>query len=167
MEGLSSAGKHGFLPTTAVLSWLRLARVFQRVEQLSADHLKRWTLSGAQFDVLVQVGRAEGITQQDLASALLVTKGNICQLLDRMERDGLVRRVPYGRSNRLFLTETGSRTYFEALPAQEAAIDGMLSSLTKRDQLQLLRLLGKLDRSLRAASKHEEMTHDDSGRTAN
>jgi len=166
MEGLASAGKHRFLPTTATLSWLRLARVFQRVEQLSAEHLKRWALSSAQFDVLVQVGRAEGITQQDLASALLVTKGNICQLLDRMERDGLVRRVSYGRSNRLFLTDTGFRTFSEALPAQEAAIDGMLSSLTRTDQLQLLRLLGRLDRSLRAASKHEEMKHDHSGRTA-
>jgi DNA-binding MarR family transcriptional regulator len=148
MEANESAEHRSSRPTPAVMAWLRLARVFQRIEHLSGEHLKRWSLSGAHFDVLVHVGETEGITQQDLASALLVTKGNICQLLDRMERDGLVRRVPDGRSNKLFLTDEGRALFSVAVPDQEAAIDGLVSSLTRSEQLQLFRLLSKLDRSL-------------------
>ncbi len=153
MEANLSVEERTARPTAAVLSWLRLARVFQRLEQLSADHLRLWGLSSAQFDLLVHVGGSEGITQQDVAAALLVTKGNVCQLVDRMERDGLVRRVPEGRSNKLFLTDRGKRLFVESVPAQELAIGGMFSALTRPEQLQLVTLLRKLDRSL-ASDKH-------------
>ena len=148
MEANGSAGEYTSRPSTAVLSWLRLARVFQRIDQLSEEHLRPWGLSGAQFDLLVHVGGSEGITQQDVATALLVTKGNVCQLVDRMERDGLVRRVPYGRSNRLYLTDQGTTLFLKAVPAQEAAIDKSFSSLTREEQSHLVALLRKLDHSL-------------------
>ena len=92
-----------------LLTWLRLARVFQRAEQMLADQVRRHGLSMAQFDVLAQVGADEGCTQQELANRLLVTKGNVAQLLDRMERLELVERRPSGtgRANQLYLTETG------------------------------------------------------------
>ena len=38
--------------------------------------------------MLAKVGSTEGISQQELADALLVTKGNVCQLLDKMEGSG-------------------------------------------------------------------------------
>jgi DNA-binding PadR family transcriptional regulator len=46
-----------------------------------------------------EVGRARGLSQQDLAATLLVTKGNVTQLLDRMQRDGLIVRCQEGRTN--------------------------------------------------------------------
>ncbi|HEY8492104.1 MAG TPA: MarR family transcriptional regulator, partial [Dehalococcoidia bacterium] len=90
-----------------VLAWLRLARVFQRLERALVQQLRAWDLSLAQFDLLAHVGAAEGLTQQELADRLLVTKGNVCQLLEKLERRGLVVRRPEGRANRLFLTPAG------------------------------------------------------------
>lgn len=136
------------LRSTALLAWLRLARVFQKVDQASAEHLRRWELSVAQFDVLAHVGAAEGLTQQELADALLVTKGNVCQLLNRMERDELITRVAEGRTNRLFLTHKGRRLFDEVVPAQEELIDRLLATLASEEQVQLLGLLRKLDRAL-------------------
>jgi len=134
--------------TGAVLAWMRLARVFQKVDRASAEHLRAWGLSIAQFDVIAQVGSAEGITQQELADKLLVTKGNICQLLDRLEQHGLIRRRQEGRVNHLFLTDAGTRLYQEAAPAQEAFITRQLASLAPEEQAQLLALLRKLDHAL-------------------
>src|SRR6476469_697170 len=91
------------LRTPALLAWLRLARVFQKVDRVSSDSLRCRQLSPAQLDVLAKVGSAEGISQQALANALLVTKGNVCQLLDKMQRSGLLERRPEGRVNRLYL----------------------------------------------------------------
>ncbi len=134
--------------TGAVLAWLRLARVFQKIDRASAEHLRAWGLSLAQFDVLAQVGSSEGITQQELADKLLVTKGNICQLLDRLEQHGLIRRRQEGRVNHLFLTDAGTHLYQEAVPAQEAFITEQLAALAPEEQAQLLALLRKLDHAL-------------------
>jgi DNA-binding MarR family transcriptional regulator len=132
----------------SVLAWLRLARVFQKIDRISEVHLRAWDLNVAQFDVLAQVGSAKGITQQELANRLLVTKGNISQLLDRLERRGFIMRSQEGRTNMLFLTEVGQKLYAEAVPAQEDMVAGHFSSLTEEEQKQLLALLRKLDQAI-------------------
>jgi MarR family transcriptional regulator, 2-MHQ and catechol-resistance regulon repressor len=132
----------------SVLAWLRLLRVSQKVERDLARQLKLWGLNNAQFDVLAHVGAAEGITQQELADSLLVTKGNVAQLLGRMGRRGLIERRAQGRTNRLFLTDEGRRTFTEVVPAHEALIDDRLSVLSEEDQKQLFELLRRFDRAL-------------------
>lgn len=132
------------------MGWLRLLRVGQKVDRDLAAQLRRWGLNLAQFDVLAHVGADAGITQQELADSLLVTKGNVAQLLDRMEGRGLIERRPEGRTNRLFLTEEGRRLFAEAVPAHEALIAERLSALSLEEQRQLLELLRKLDRALGA-----------------
>jgi DNA-binding MarR family transcriptional regulator len=131
-----------------VLAWLRLARVYQKVDSASARHFHDHKLSTAQFDVLAQIGVAEGITQQELAGALLVTKGNVSQLIDRMERQGLVRRYQEGRTNTLFLTEPGRELFAAIVPAQEALVAELFAPLSPDEQSQLLALLRKLDHGL-------------------
>jgi DNA-binding MarR family transcriptional regulator len=140
----------GGIRRASLLSWFRLARTFQLVDRKTADHLKAFDLTVAQFDVLAQVGAAEGITQQRLADALLVTKGNVCQLLDRMEARNLVERRPAdsGRSKHLYLTEKGRSLNQAVVPSQEDLIDRSFSSLTGEEQAQLARLLRKLEHSL-------------------
>ena len=130
------------------MAWMRLLRVEQRVARVLTEDLKRWDLNLAQFDTLTHVGAAEGIMQQELAESLLVTKGNVCQMLDRMEHRGLISRRPDGRANRLFLTEEGRRLYERVVPAHEDLVAEQLSKLTPEEQRALMRLLGKLDRSL-------------------
>jgi DNA-binding MarR family transcriptional regulator len=110
------------LRSPALLGWLRLMRVYQRVNRASGEQLKGWDLSLAQFDVLAHVGAAEGTSQQELADSLLVTKGNVCQLLDKMEGRGLILRRQEGRTNRLFLSEEGRRLYEEVVPAHRGLI---------------------------------------------
>lgn len=145
---LNVLGRGGGLRRPSVLGWLRLLRVGQKVDRDLVRQLRRWGLNLAQFDVLARVGAAAGITQQELADSLLVTKGNVAQLLGRMEGRGLIERRPEGRTNRLYLTEEGRRLFAEAVPAHEALVDERFSALSPEEQRQLLALLGKLDRSL-------------------
>ncbi|GAC1402096.1 MAG: MarR family transcriptional regulator [Chloroflexota bacterium] len=137
----------------AVMAWLRLAHVFQKVDRVSADHLRGWNLSVAQFDVLAHVSAAEGLTQQQLADSLLVTKGNVCQLLGRMEADGLIERSPEGRSNRIFLTAKGRDLAQRVIPAQEALVACQFSALSCDERGMLARILRKLDQALTRAEE--------------
>jgi DNA-binding MarR family transcriptional regulator len=131
-----------------VVAWLRLLRVAQRGEQDLGLQLRRWGLNNSQFDVMAHVGANEGIVQQELADSLLVTKGNVAQLLGRMEERGLIERRPEGRTNRLFLTDEGRELFDEVVPAHETLIVERLSVLSKEEQRRLLDLLRKLDHSL-------------------
>ena len=134
----------------SLIAWFRLARAFQLIDRATAEHLKPFNLSVAQFDVLAQVGAAEGITQQRLADALLVTKGNICQLIDRMEARNLVERRPAesGRAKHLYLTEEGRALQRAVVPAQEDLIDRSFDSLSREEQEHLAKLLRKLEHAV-------------------
>ena len=72
----------------ALLTWLRLARIYQRVDRASAARLRAADLSVAQFDVLVHLGVAEGLTQQELADQLAGDEG---QYLPVDRQDGATR----------------------------------------------------------------------------
>ena len=134
----------------AVSTWMRLVRVFHRVQGHESAALRAHDLSLAQFDVIAQVGRDEGLTQQELADRLLVTKGNICQLLDRLEQRALLMRQPERRANRIILTPAGRAIYQEVVPAQEAVIAEILSPLSVAEQAQLRHLLRRLEHGMDA-----------------
>jgi DNA-binding MarR family transcriptional regulator len=136
------------LSRPAVLAWLRLARVFAKIERRATEHVRRHGLSYGQFDVLAHVGAAAGMSQQELADALLVTKGNVCQLLDKLEAADLLVRRPAGRTNRLFLTDRGRALYASVVPEHEAVIAEQLNALEPDEQARLLRLLRRLDHAL-------------------
>src|SRR3712207_6546191 len=146
MTSVRDAGKD--LRSPGVLAWMRLARVFQRVERDWGEHLRGWDLNVAQFDVLARVGVSEGMTQQELADSLLVTKGNVCQLLDRMEGRGWISRRQEGRANRLFLTDEGRRLFDAVVPDHEALIAERFSALSPEEQDRLHELLRTLDKAL-------------------
>ena len=133
-----------------VATWMRLMRVFHRLHGNESPVLRTHDLSMAQFDVIAQVGRDEGITQQVLADRLLVTKGNICELLDRLVQRGLLVRQPDGRANRVVLTPTGRAVYAEVVPAQETQMATLFAPLSADEQAQLRALLRKLERGLAA-----------------
>ena len=135
-------------PATAVRAWLRLARVYQKIQQAAADEFRACGLSVGQFDILAQIGAAEGASQQQVADALLVTKSNVTQLLDRMERGGLVRREQQGRVNHLYLTSEGRRLYNQIVPTHERHLAELLGALTADEVTTLSTLLRKVDHGL-------------------
>ncbi|MBI3966508.1 MAG: MarR family transcriptional regulator [Chloroflexi bacterium] len=135
-------------PERAVVAWLRLVRVYHKIDAATADRLRKHRLTVAQFDVLAQVGAREGQTQQELAASLLVTKSNVCQVLARMETAGWIERRHFGRANRLYLTPKGRSLFDDVVLAHEGIIADRLGALSSEEQITLLRLLRTLDRSL-------------------
>ncbi len=113
-------------------AWVRLIRarelIGRRLERVFARH----GLTPAQFDVLATLQHGDGITQQELSERLLVTKGNVCGLIDRAEAAGWVERRPDPedrRANRLYMTERGRQRLAETLPDHRAVIERVLGRL--------------------------------------
>ncbi len=108
-------------------------------------------LSIAKFGVLKELANAgEPLPLGQLAERLACVKSNITQLVDRLETDGLVRRVPDladRRSTLAEITEEGRRRYEVGLKAQSALEQAMVQGLSLDERLQLTSVLEKLARS--------------------
>ena len=143
----SGVPRYVHLRNPAVRAWVRMLRLSQKVQPALVKKLRGLGLNPAEFEILDTLAAREGRTQQELADALLVTKGNMTYHLYRMAERGLVDRRPEGRKNRLYLTEEGRRLLEEALPEHEAVINERFSELSVEERAQLADLLKKLERS--------------------
>ena len=130
----------------AVRAWIRLVRVHDRMSRLLEQQVRRHGLTLGQFDVLTHVARREGQSQQELANGLLVTKGNISHLVDRLEAAGfLERRDGPGRIRRLHMTPAGTGLLGQVVSPLEALIADLLTSVPDQDLATLHTLLRGLD----------------------
>jgi DNA-binding MarR family transcriptional regulator len=130
-------------------TWARFLRFHDRVGRQMDQIFARHGVSQAQFDVLMTllIG-GEGITQQELAKRLLVTKGNVCGLIDRMESAGWVERredPEDRRANRIYLTDNGRQQATQTFPDTKAMVDETLGQLDQRQLQNLYEILGQLD----------------------
>jgi DNA-binding MarR family transcriptional regulator len=136
----------------SVLAWMHLARVHSRIVREEHSLLTGRGLTRAQFDALAHLAANPGLSQQELADRLLVTKGNICGLIDRLESAGLVERradPEDRRAHLLHLTGAGECAVQATAPALEATITRQMDALSDDEQNTLMSLLAKLDRALR------------------
>ena len=116
----------------AIRVWFRFLRLESRIQSTVAEHLRAIDLSVPQCDVLTTLTEAEGVSQQDLAKRLYVTKGNISGLLDRLERAGLVERRSTAADRRqysIYLTAAGRAAAERAIALQHALIAATLGRL--------------------------------------
>ena len=128
-------------------AWIKIAVVYQKASRRFAKSLRPLDLTVAQFDALANLYVADGISQGELASRLLVTKGNMTGLIGRLEERGLVERESDpsdARAHRLRLTSAGRRLAKRALEVQRNFVDTMMGSLSSREREDLRRLLTKL-----------------------
>lgn len=105
-------------------------------------------LSVAKLGALRHLAEAnEPLPLGQLAERIACVKSNVTQLVDRLEADKLVRRVPDPsdrRSIRAEITEEGRARYETGLAAFNSAEDELVSELALGDREQLQLLLGRL-----------------------
>jgi DNA-binding MarR family transcriptional regulator len=129
-------------------TWVQFIRVYQRLSSRVEQSLALHGLTTPQFDVLATLAAGEGITQQELAERLLVTKGNVVGLLNRMETLKWVERradPTDKRANRLYLTSAGREVFERIMPGQVELVQEMLKPLSDADAKTLRHFLEDLD----------------------
>jgi DNA-binding MarR family transcriptional regulator len=116
--------------------WFRFIRLNRRVTAAMGAELRGLGLSIPQFDALSTLTEREGLTQQDLAARLYVTKGNVSGLVDRLVEAGWVERraIPGDRrSHALHLTRIGADLAARGIAAQKAYVARTLGRLPPED----------------------------------
>jgi DNA-binding MarR family transcriptional regulator len=116
--------------------WVRLLAVTRRTEaELRAFLRLNHATTLPRFDVMAALYRRQGgVTMSDLSRMLLVSNGNATAVVDRLEKDGLVRRTQSGTDRRtVFATLTPEGlARFEGLAAEhEVEVNRLFGALTE------------------------------------
>ena len=125
-----------------------LARVFGRAlyRRIGPHGITR-----GQFPVLLMLWEGEGVTQAQLTARLVVEQPTMANTLKRMERDGLIERIPDPedrRQARIYLTPRG-RELEEVLTGSAREVNAVaLAGLSTEESQQFLALMRRVVRNL-------------------
>ncbi len=129
--------------------WVRLLAVTRRTEAELREFLRlNHATTLPRFDVMAALYRRQGgVTMSDLSRMLLVSNGNATAVVDRLEKDGLVRRTPSGSDRRTVfaaLTPEGLAR-FEGLAAEhEVEVNRLFGALTEGEVDEMSDLLKRM-----------------------
>jgi DNA-binding MarR family transcriptional regulator len=131
----------------------RLTRLAHRLDRHRANAFGSHGLESYEFDVLAALRRSGepfSLSPGHLARETLVTSGTMTNRVDRLAARGLVEREDHPEDRRgvlVRLTDAGRVRVDAALADLLAAEHGILASISKVDQDQLVRILRQLLRS--------------------
>jgi DNA-binding MarR family transcriptional regulator len=133
----------------ALRIWLRLLTCTQMIERQVRSRLReQFGTTLPRFDLLAQLERhPEGLKMNELSRLLMVTGGNVTAIVDQLEKEQQVERLPEPddrRAYRIRLTRSGEKAFAEMARAHEEWVVELLSGMAKKDQDELLRLLAKV-----------------------
>ena len=123
-------------PDRSIRVWFRLIRLEARMQAAVSERLREIGVSIPQCDVLTTLTEQEGVSQQELAIRLYVTKGNISGLIDRLEEAGLVERRSTAsdrRQHAIYLTAAGRQMAEKAIAVQHRWIASTLGRMADAD----------------------------------
>jgi len=126
----------------------RAARMFTRIAD---GELREFGFATGQLPVLVALKGGKALSQAELARLAQVEQPSMAQLLNRMERDGLVERVPDPadkRSRLISLTADAARRMPKARAVMEARTRQAMAGFTEQEAAQLIELLLRLNETL-------------------
>lgn len=130
--------------------------VSRLLSELLGTRLAAFGVSIGQLPTLLALYDADGRTQAELARAIGVEQPTMAATLRRMERDGLIRRIPDPGDRRRARVQLTDRALAmrDELQAQRAAIDELaLAGLSARDRHTLPRMLATMTANLVAAAR--------------
>jgi DNA-binding MarR family transcriptional regulator len=138
----------------AVLEQFRL--IFRSAKKHFQWVQDRTGVSGAQLWVLAELQRRPGIRVTDLARAMAIHQSTASNLIELLERRGLIQRDRSSRDQRvvhLSLTRAGRGTIARAPRPLEGVLPDALHSLGRADLLELQRRLDKLAQQMKVRDR--------------
>lgn len=137
---------------SSVRLWLRLLSCTMAMEKDVQRRLAARGATLARFDVLAALDRhRDGMTMGALSRALLVSNGNVTQLVQKLQKDRLVRIAPSPEDRRasiVRLTPRGRSEFAGLAAAHHDWIDGLLAGVDAETREILYSALGALKRSI-------------------
>lgn len=135
---------------TALRTWLKLLGASNHIrKQLQSLLVETHGMSLARFDVLANLYRAPegGMRLSDLSKQLMVSNGNVTQVLTPLVKDGLVTRRASKSDARVATAKLSKEglSRFEAMAADHARwVNDLLADISTDEQQAITRILSPI-----------------------
>jgi MarR family transcriptional regulator, 2-MHQ and catechol-resistance regulon repressor len=131
----------------ALKLWVVLAKCFNSVADLDRKSIARFGLIPSEFAVLESLYHKGPIKLSEIGKHLLLTSGSVTYVVDKLEKQGLVKRVDCPEDRRAIfahLTDEGRERIEQIFPAHAECLRETLSGLSPEEQEIATVLLRKL-----------------------
>ena len=150
------------LDPSAMVAYLHLLRAGTDCLEFSHEYLSTHGVSSGRFTVLMLLlkrhacgEKGETITPAELADMAGCTRATMTGLVDTLERDSLVKRVPDAKDRRMMtvsLTAKGSALLNNLLPGHFKRLAQVMACLSEAERKTLVRLLSKITEQVAVVS---------------
>ena len=148
---MKTTKKYGKKADLALSLWVKLARASSTFGRLTNLDIQRYGLTQPQFSVIEALGHLGPMKMGSFCSKMLTSGGNITVVIDNLEKDGLVERVPFPKDRRAItvrLTVKGEKLFNTIFSKHAQFVTKIASVLDEDEQVQLSALLKKLGMTL-------------------
>jgi DNA-binding MarR family transcriptional regulator len=128
-------------------SWIAVARACQLMQQTVTREIAHLDIKPPHLDILINLYRFDGISQQELARKLLVGRSNMSMLVPQLEKRGLILRRGDEKDKRvlrLSLTQEGRNLTEAAMEIHTALIEKLLDDEPLEDCMVVTRSMERL-----------------------
>jgi MarR family 2-MHQ and catechol resistance regulon transcriptional repressor len=126
-----------------------LSKTYKSLMDKAAKDIKNYELTPSEFGILEVLSTKGKIPIQQIGEKILITSGTMTYNLDKLEKKGLVERIPCLEDRRVVyadLTVAGKEMIDRIFPQHAESIQQIMSGLSqaqKQETIELLKLLGK------------------------
>ncbi|AIQ21051.1 MarR family transcriptional regulator [Paenibacillus sp. FSL H7-0357] len=128
-----------------------LSKAYKSLMDLAVKDMKSHGLASAEFMILEVLYHRTRIPLQQIGEKILVTSGSITYNIDKLEKRGLLKRVPCSDDRRVTyaeITEAGRELFDDIFPRHVSSIHGMMGGLNQEEKEQAIELLKKLGKGI-------------------
>ena len=134
---------------TSLALWSAILRASMTVGQEMRQLFAEWNLTGAQWNVMMALGRAgsEGIMLSEIGQLLFVSGGNVTGIVDRLEEAGYAIRSIHPEDRRAVLaclTAKGRELYEQFAPLHRGRVTELLAGLTPEARVAAATMLAQV-----------------------
>ncbi len=148
---MKTTKKYGKKADLALSLWVKLARASSTFSRVTNMDIQRYGLTQPQFSVIEALGHLGPMKMGSFCSKMLTSGGNITVVIDNLEKDGLVERIPFPKDRRAItvrLTSKGEKLFNDIFSRHAQFVTKVASVLNEEEQIQLSALLKKLGMAL-------------------
>ncbi|MCX7875037.1 MAG: MarR family transcriptional regulator [Melioribacteraceae bacterium] len=124
-----------------------LSKATDKLRKVQAKQMFEQKLTAPQFSVLEVIHKHGSLPLKKISEELMVTGANITCVIDNLEKENYVKRVPSNEDRRVInaeLTSAGRSKIDSILPTYTKNISDVFSPLNENEQKELIRLLSKI-----------------------
>jgi len=141
--------------------WLRLEVCTQMVQgEIRAILREKFQMTLPRFDVLSALAREpDGLPMGELSQWLMVSKGNLTGIAERLSEDGYIKRQPTltdRRSYVITLTKSGANLYAKMAKEYETCVEEVFAEISPEEIDVFMGVLGRVKESVEDKAQQRE-----------